>query len=83
VVAALANLALIPVGIRVAWLAIRRTWSNSPSGPLEYVLFHTQLGLYVICFIAAMLFNTISGILGFPWLFMRGIRDGEFRVCSN
>jgi len=76
VVVALANLALIPVGIRVAWLAARRPWSRSYSGPSEYVFFHTQLGQYVTSFIIAMLFNTIAGLLGFPWMFMRRIQDG-------
>ncbi|KAF8968025.1 hypothetical protein BDZ97DRAFT_448138 [Flammula alnicola] len=73
----LSTIALISVILRTTWLAIRRRWCKSLSDEAqESVFFHTQLGNYASCLIIALMFTTISGIIGFQWLFHRGVSEG-------
>ncbi|KAJ3516138.1 hypothetical protein NLJ89_g1317 [Agrocybe chaxingu] len=81
VFAFLSTLALVSVALRVIWLAIQRYWFKRIEKPQEYVFFDTQLGQYAACLIIAMMFNTIAGIIGMPWLFMRGVTEGN--ICRS
>jgi len=76
VFAILSTVALISVALRISWLAVRHFWIKSATQSQESVFFHTQLGQYAACLIVAMMFNTIAGIIGLPWLIRRGITPG-------
>ncbi|KAF8150756.1 hypothetical protein B0H34DRAFT_824442 [Crassisporium funariophilum] len=76
VFAILSTLALVSVALRIIWLAIQRYWLHPSTESQEYVFFHTQLGQYAACLLIAMIFNTVAGIIGIPWLFQRGITEG-------
>ncbi|PPQ98759.1 hypothetical protein CVT24_003456 [Panaeolus cyanescens] len=79
VFALLSTLALVSVAIRIIYLAIQMAFGENRAQPQEYVFFNTQLGQYAACLLVAMIFNTAAGVIGFPWLFQRGITEGN--VC--
>ena len=71
------TLGLVSVALRVVWPAVRRIFTRKTTVPQESVFFHTQLGSYAACLLFAMTFNSLAGLIGFPWLLLRGIREGK------
>lgn len=73
------TLGLVSVALRVIWLAVRHIFTRNTTVPQESFFFHTQLGNYAACLLFAMTFNSLAGLIGFPWLLLQGITEGN--IC--
>jgi hypothetical protein len=71
------TLGLVSVAARVIWLAVRHIFTRNTNARQEFVFFHTQLGNYAACLLFAMTFNSLAGLISFPWLLLHGIREGK------